>query len=97
MKSVGTVTFLPLSGWWGSRGVSLAGQTTRQGQLGTAVWSSVTRDYFRVLGMPLVRGRFFTDQDVLRVVVGQGLSLILTGVAIGLAGSPPAGRQRSMP
>jgi putative ABC transport system permease protein len=66
VKSVGTVTFLPLSGWWGSRGVSLAGQSTPDGHPRTAVWSSVTPDYFRALGIPLVRGHLFTDQD------GQG-------------------------
>jgi predicted permease len=63
VKTVGTVTFLPLSGWWGRRSVSLAGQSSPQRQPLTAVWSSVTPDYFRALGIPLVKGRFFTDQD----------------------------------
>ena len=63
VKSVGTVTFLPLSGWWGRREVSFAGQSTPLGRQPVAVWSSVTPDYFRSLGIPLVEGRFFTDQD----------------------------------
>ena len=63
VKSVGTVTFLPLSGWWGRREVSLAGQSTPVGRQPIAVWSSVTPDYFRSLGIPLIKGRFFADQD----------------------------------
>ncbi len=66
VKSVGAVTFLPLSGWWGARDVSIMGRSTPQRQPLIAVWSSVTRDYFRALGIPFVKGRFFTDHD------GQG-------------------------
>ena len=63
VKSAGTVTFLPLSGWWGERTVSLQGQSTTENQQPVAVWSSVTPDYFRAMDIPLLKGRFFTDQD----------------------------------
>jgi putative ABC transport system permease protein len=59
---VGTVTFLPLSGWWGTRQVS-PGRGTADAQTPTAIWSSVTPDYFRALGIPLLEGRSFNEQD----------------------------------
>ena len=59
---VGTVTFLPLSGWWGTRQVS-PGRGTTDAQPATAIWSSVTPDYFRALGIPLLEGRSFNEQD----------------------------------
>ncbi len=63
VESVGTVTFLPLSGWWGTRGVAMAAQSAPQNRQRIAVWSSVTPDYFRALGIPLAEGRSFTDRD----------------------------------
>jgi putative ABC transport system permease protein len=63
VASAGTVTFLPLSGWWGERTVSLQGQSTPEDQRPIAVWSSVTPDYFRAMSIPLLKGRFFRDQD----------------------------------
>jgi putative ABC transport system permease protein len=63
VKSAGTVTFLPLSGWWGVRQVSAVGQSAPQTQPPSAVWSSVSPDYFQALSIPLLRGRLFMDQD----------------------------------
>jgi putative ABC transport system permease protein len=63
VEAAGTVTFLPLSGWWGGRTVSLEGLPTHEDQRPMALWSSVTPDYFRALGIPLLKGRFFTDRD----------------------------------
>jgi putative ABC transport system permease protein len=63
VKSAGTVTFLPLSGWLGTRQVSIVGQMASQTQPPNAVWSSVTPDYFQALSIPLLKGRYFTDQD----------------------------------
>ena len=63
VESVGTVTFLPLSGWRGGRTVLPEGRSTPRNQQPIALWSSVTPDYFRALGIQLVEGRFFTDGD----------------------------------
>jgi putative ABC transport system permease protein len=63
VKAAGTVTFLPLSGWYGGRTVSLEGQSTPENQQPMAIWGSVTPDYFRALGIPLLKGRFFKDGD----------------------------------
>ena len=63
VTSAGTVTFLPLSGWWGVRDVVLEAQASSQKQQPPAVWSSVTPDYFRSMGIRLLKGRYFSDQD----------------------------------
>ena len=63
VQAAGTVTFLPLSGWWGGRTVSLEGSSTPEDQRPMAVWSSVTPGYFPALGIPLLKGRFLTDRD----------------------------------
>jgi putative ABC transport system permease protein len=63
VATAGTVSFLPLSGWWGERTVTLEGRATPENQRPMAVWSSVTPDYFRAMGIPLLEGRFFAGQD----------------------------------
>jgi putative ABC transport system permease protein len=63
VESVGTVTFLPLSGWWGMRQVSNARAEAPTAESPNAVWSSVTPDYFRAMEIPLLEGRYFTLQD----------------------------------
>jgi putative ABC transport system permease protein len=48
------------------------------GQRPIAVWTSITPDYFRTYGIPMIRGRVFTDQDDAgapkRVIVSQSLA-----------------------
>ncbi len=64
VKSAGTVTFLPLSGWWGTRDVSVAGRPADPAvKIPRPVWSSVSPDYFRAASVPLLKGRTFTDRD----------------------------------
>lgn len=62
VSAAGAVTFLPLSGWLGTRPVSLLGRPDTHGER-VAVWSSVTPDYFRAIAIPLIEGRFFTEHD----------------------------------
>jgi putative ABC transport system permease protein len=64
VKAAGTVTFLPLSGWWGPREVAPADRPAQDTQGNPhPVWSSVSLDYFRALGIPLRKGREFNDGD----------------------------------
>jgi predicted permease len=63
VEAAGTVTFLPLSGWWGLRAVSLEGQSVPEDQRANAPWSSVTPEYFRAMGISLIKGRFFEERD----------------------------------
>jgi len=63
VEAAGTVTFLPLSGWWGGRTVALESQATPEDQRPKMMWSSVTPGYFRAMGIPLLKGRFFAERD----------------------------------
>jgi len=63
VKSAGTVTFLPLTGWEGIRTVSLAREATPEEQRPKVLWSAVTPEYFQAMGIPLIGGRYFVDGD----------------------------------
>jgi predicted permease len=64
VKAAGTVTFLPLSGWWGTREVSVAGRAADpMNKNPRPVWSSVSPNYFRAMNIPLLEGRYFSAQD----------------------------------
>lgn len=67
-EAAGTVTFLPLSGWWGVRSVSLQEKSVPEDQRVIAPWSSVTPAYFRAMQIPLIKGRFFEENDDERAV-----------------------------
>ena len=78
VQAAGTVTFLPLSGWWGVRSVSLQGKSVPEDQRPIAPWNSVTPDYFRAMQIPLIKGRFFEERDDERAapvaIIGQSLA-----------------------
>jgi putative ABC transport system permease protein len=60
--SVGAVSGRPFSS--GSTGLGFtAGDRPDASEVPWANWRLVTRDYFRTLGVPLLRGRVFTEQD----------------------------------
>jgi putative ABC transport system permease protein len=62
VKSAASVTFLPLSGWYGIRDFTIERRASQDpGQ--QSLWSAVTPDYFRTMSIPLVKGRFFTAED----------------------------------
>jgi predicted permease len=64
VTSAGTVTFLPLSGWWGRRDVSIAGRPLDPATKNPdAVWSSVSPDYLDAMKIPLLKGRYFSAHD----------------------------------
>jgi predicted permease len=64
VEAAGSVTFIPLSGWWGTRDVSAVRHPADPAvKILHPVWSAITPDYFRVMHIPLLKGRFFTGQD----------------------------------
>jgi predicted permease len=60
VEAVATVSPLPLGGATAGRGLEIEGRPQASA---SADWSVASSDYFRAMGIPLVRGRYFTDPD----------------------------------
>jgi putative ABC transport system permease protein len=54
---------LPISGGDGTGDLSIEGSPTAPGELGAVTTRRTTPDYFRVMGIPLARGRSFDEHD----------------------------------
>jgi predicted permease len=64
VESVGAAGFMPLSGFWGEADFTVQGQPEpAPGQKPSAKSDLVTPDYFRAMGVSLLKGRAFTGQD----------------------------------
>ncbi len=64
VRSAGYTTFLPLTNRGGTSGVIVEGAPPpAPGQFSDANHRSVSLDYFRAVGTPLIAGRYFTDFD----------------------------------
>ena len=64
VQSAGAISFLPLTGFWGTSTFTIEGQPPpAPGAEPEADNRVVTENYFRTMGMRLLRGRAFTDQD----------------------------------
>ena len=64
VKSVGAVSQLPLGGGFASIPFTIVGRPDeRQGASPSADFRLATPDYFRTMGIPLLAGRGFADQD----------------------------------
>ena len=64
VKAVGAASILPLSGSNNDGGFVIEGRPYRDMKdLGDEEIRVVTPDYFRALGIPLIKGRFFNDAD----------------------------------
>ena len=64
VQSVGAVSVLPLSGGGSSGSFRIEGRDVPQGQSlpHGARWAA-TPDYFKTMGIPLIRGRYFEERD----------------------------------
>ena len=60
VEAAGAVSPLPLGGETAGRGLEIEGRPEASAG---ADWSVVSSDYFRAMGIPLVRGRYFTERD----------------------------------
>ena len=63
VEDVGAVNILPLSANYDSRGVQIDARPQPAGQGHSIQARSVSPAYFRAMGIPLQRGRAFTDRD----------------------------------
>jgi predicted permease len=93
VQSAGWVTLLPLERQGSVSGISLPGDTSfKQGQENEALHASyraVSPDYLRTMAIPLIQGRFFTENDR-----GKQLIIISKSLAERLwPGLDPVGRQ----
>jgi predicted permease len=80
VADVGAVAGLPLAGVRGDWGTQIEGYTPPPNQ-GTPVDLQVaTNDYFKVLGIPLKRGRFLTDAD--REGMGGGPVILINEATV---------------
>ncbi len=63
VDAVGATNILPLSANYDSRGVQINAHPQPAGQGYSIQARSISPEYFRAMGIPLVRGRAFTDRD----------------------------------
>jgi len=90
--SAASVNSRPITGW--DPGMGIVASERPNGSNGSfpwAGWRIVSGDYFRTIGIPLLKGRTFTEHDVLgkpwRVIISQRLAEMLW------PGEDPVGRQ----
>ena len=79
VQAVAAVSLRPLTGVGTGMGFGAADKPSPDGkEVPWASWRLITRDYFRALGVPLVAGRDFTEQDLLgkpwRVIISKRLA-----------------------
>ena len=87
--SVASVSGRPMSP--GSTGMGIVAAERPDSEIPWASWRLITKSYFRTMGVPLVKGRTFEEQDLIakpwRVIVSQRLADLLW------PGEDPVGRQ----
>ncbi len=78
VTSAAAVSMKPLRGVGTGMGYAAADQPPPTGAVPWASWRLVTRDYFRTMGLPILTGRDFTEQDRLgepwRVILGKRIA-----------------------
>ncbi|MCI0485011.1 MAG: ABC transporter permease [Blastocatellia bacterium] len=79
VRSAGVTSHLPMSGEDGSRSFTIQGKTpATEGEKLSAEFRRVSRDYFKALGIPLMRGRSFAPQnnseDTGEIIINQALA-----------------------
>jgi len=103
VTSVGATPFIPFSSNYWPRPVQIEGQTSAMAERPVSLYYAITPDYFRAMGIPLVQGRAFNEQDRaggLRVaIVSQSFvarhfpGVDPIGKRFQLAGGPPEWRE----
>jgi putative ABC transport system permease protein len=79
VQAVAAVSLRPLTGVGTGMGFGAADKPSPDSkEVPWASWRLITRDYFRAMGVPLVAGRDFTEQDIMakpwRVIISKRLA-----------------------
>jgi putative ABC transport system permease protein len=79
VQSCGAINMLPLQQWGTNGPIEIEGEPPYPaGQAPIAEYRAASPDYFRVLGIPLIAGRFFNDQDresaFVTIIINQTLA-----------------------
>ncbi len=77
--AVGSVSIRPLLGTGTGMGFGAADKPDAQGaETPWASWRLITKDYFKTLGVPIIAGRDFTEQDMIgapwRIIISQRMA-----------------------
>jgi predicted permease len=76
--AVGITDFLPASGAYHGSGYTIEDQPVESWKLKFSMFAIIYGDYFRAMGIPLIDGRYFTNEDrsnsPLVVIVGQSMA-----------------------
>lgn len=79
VMAVGLTSALPASGGLAGSGFTLEGEPIDKWKLTFAYFAIVSDDYFHAMGIPLVTGRYFTENDnstaPLAVIVNQSMAM----------------------
>ena len=95
VEEAGATDFLPLSGPRFTLPFKIQGRRGNFGDFGQTGWSFATPEYFHVMGMPLLRGRSFSESDN-----AQGQRVAVVNEAFGrqfFPGQDPIGQQVQAP
>src|SRR5262245_50888453 len=63
VESVGAISHLPMSGAMAFVGLTIEGKPAAPGEDRSTHVRAISPDYFRTMGIPLLKGRDFTEQD----------------------------------
>jgi predicted permease len=76
--AVGITTAVPASGGFGETAFTIEGEPAASWKLKFAMFATTYGDYFRAMGIPLVDGRYFTEDDrsdsPLVIIVNQSMA-----------------------
>jgi predicted permease len=70
VEAVGLINHLPMAGAWSGSRVEIDGKPAEQGQEFRVGVRTANADYLRAMGVPLIRGRWFTAEDM--TATGRG-------------------------
>lgn len=94
VQAAGAVNMQPIAGGSVGMGIATAERMNDESAVTWVDWRMVTPDYFRTMGLPLIRGRNFADRDRLgdpwQVVISQQLADLLW------PGEDPIGRRAAL-